>query len=96
MAAYFVFNYRVNNREGYQGYLAAVPKVLEAHGAEILAADFESEVIEGDAGHVTVVLRFKSKEAARAWYDSPDYQQIAALRTDNSDGIATLASAAGG
>lgn len=96
MAAYFVFNYRVNNQEAYQGYLAEVPKVLEAHGAEILAADFESEIVEGDAGHVTVVLRFPSKEAARAWYDSPEYQQIIALRTDNSEGIGTVASAAGG
>ena len=50
MAAYFVFNYRVNDQDAYQPYLAEVPKVLEAHGAEILAADFESEGIEGTQG----------------------------------------------
>ena len=95
MAAYFVFNYRVNDQDAYQPYLAEVPKVLEAHGAEILAADFESEGIEGDAGHVTVVLKFASKEAAREWYHSPEYQKIIALRTANSDGIAAIANAAG-
>ena len=96
MAAYFVFNYRVNDQAAYQPYLAEVPRVLEAHGAEILAADFESEAIEGDAGHVTVVLKFPSKEAARKWYQSPEYQEIIALRTDNSEGIAAIATAVGG
>jgi uncharacterized protein (DUF1330 family) len=95
MAAYFVFNYRINDQEAYNPYLAEVPKTLEAHGAEILVADFESEVIEGDAGHVSVVLRFPSKEAARKWYESVEYQKIVRSRTDNSVGIATLVNAAG-
>lgn len=95
MAAYFVFNYRVTDLEGYKPYLGVVPAILESHGAEILAADFESEAVEGDPGHVTVVLKFPSKEAARKWYDSPEYQEIIGLRTDNSEGIGALASAAG-
>lgn len=95
MAAYFVFNYRIDDQEGYKPYLAGVPSTLQAHGAEILAADFESERIEGDAGHVTVVLKFPSKEAAENWYQSSEYQEIIALRTDHSDGIAAIADAAG-
>jgi uncharacterized protein (DUF1330 family) len=66
-----------------------------AHGAEIVVADFESEAIEGDPGHVTVVLKFASKKAARGWFDSPEYQEIIGLRTDNSSGIAVLTNAAG-
>ena len=38
-------------------------------------------------GAVTIVLRFSSKEAARTWYDSPEYQAIVGLRTDNTDGF---------
>ena len=95
MEAYFVFNYRITDQEAYGPYLEEVPKTLEAHGAEILVADFESEVIEGDAGHVSVVLKFPSKAAARNWYDSAEYQAILRLRTDNSAGIATLVNAAG-
>lgn len=95
MAAYFVFNYRIDDREAYNPYLAEVSKTLEAHGADILAADFESETVEGDAGHVTVVLRFPSKEAAKNWYRSDEYQKIIRIRTDNCFGIATLADAAG-
>lgn len=89
--AYFVFNYRISNREAYNNYLAQVPKTLEAHNARIVIADFASESIEGEAGEVTVVLKFDSKAAAKGWYDSPAYQEIIGLRTDNSDGIATLA-----
>lgn len=96
MAAYIVFNYRINDQESYNPYLAGVPSTLEAHGAEILAADFESEAMEGDAGHVTVVLRFPSKESARNWYQSPEYQKIVGMRTSNCDGIAVMANAAGG
>lgn len=95
MSAYLVFNYRINDREAYDPYLAAVPSILEAHGAEILAADFESEAVEGDAGHVTVVLRFPSKEAAKGWYDSPEYQEVIGLRLDNCDGLAVLANGVG-
>ena len=57
MSAYFVFNYQISNREAYDPYLAEVPKTLEAHGAEILAADFESEVIEGKPPRARQITR---------------------------------------
>ena len=95
MAAYMVFNYRITDQAAYKPYLAKVGDTLNAHGAEVLVADFESEAIEGDAGHVTVVLKFASKDAARGWFESPEYQEIIALRTDNSTGIAVLTNAAG-
>lgn len=96
MAAYMVFNYRITDQDAYKPYLGQVVDTLKAHGAEIVVADFESEAIEGDPGHVTVVLKFASKEAARGWFDSPEYQAIIGLRTDNSTGIAVLTNAAGG
>jgi len=95
MSAYFVFNYQINNREAYAPYLAEVPKTLELHGAEILAADFESEAVEGDARQVTIVLKFPSKEAAKKWYQSTEYQRIIGLRLSNSTGISALANGVG-
>jgi uncharacterized protein (DUF1330 family) len=94
MEGYFVFNYCINDREAYEPYLSQVMQTLIAHDAEILVADFESEKIEGDAGHVTVVLKFSSKETANKWYHSPEYQKIIKLRTAHCDGIAVLAGAA--
>ena len=64
---------------------------LAAHGAEILVADYGSEVVEGKPASVTIVVKFSSKEAARAWYDSPEYQAIVRVRTDNTEGFLILA-----
>lgn len=63
---------------------------LGAHGAEVLVADYASESEEGSPGPVTVMVRFESKEAARAWYESDGYQTAMALRTASSEGTAVL------
>jgi uncharacterized protein (DUF1330 family) len=91
MAGYFVANYTITNLAGYKEYLAAVGPVLEAHGAENIVIDRDSELLEGSAGQVTVVLRFATKSAAEAWYESPEYQAIRHLRTDNTEGIGVIA-----
>ena len=38
-----------------------------------------------------MILRFASKAAARAWYNSPGYQEIVLLRTENNTGTVVLA-----
>ena len=91
MAGYFVANYKITSQAGYQEYLAAVGPVLEAHGVERIVVDRGCELLEGSAGQVTVVLRFATKAAARAWYDSPEYRAIRHLRTDSTEGIAVIA-----
>ena len=91
MAGYFVANYKITDQAQYKEYLAAVGPSLAAHGAERVIVDRDSELLEGSAGQVTVVLRFPSKAAARAWYDSPEYQAIVHLRTDSSEGVGVLA-----
>ena len=91
MAGYFVANYTITNQAGYREYLAAVGPTLTAHGAESIVVDRDSELLEGSAGRVTVVLRFATKAAAKAWYESSEYQAIRHLRTDNTEGIAAIA-----
>jgi len=39
---------------------------------------------------VLVVIAFPDRDAARAWYDSPAYQEILPLRTRNSDGVTLI------
>ena len=90
MAGYIVVNYQITNPKGYEPYVPAVMPTLEAHGAEVLVADSESEVLEGNPASITVILKFESKDAARAWYESPEYREVINLRTDNSDGTAVL------
>jgi uncharacterized protein (DUF1330 family) len=91
MAGYFVANYTITSQAEYKKYLAAVGPTLEAHGAEGIVIDRNCELLEGSAGQVTVVLRFATKSAAQAWYQSPEYQAIKHLRTDNTEGIGVIA-----
>ena len=90
MTAYFIASYRVTNPTGYEPYVPAVIPTLQAAGCEVLAADYASQPIEGAPGEVTVILKFASKGAAMTWYNSPEYQAIKHLRTDNSEGAAVL------
>ena len=91
MAAYLIANYKITNPEGYQAYPAAVGPTIFAHGGEILVAGPGSAPIEGNPDPVTVVLKFPSMDALRGWYDSPEYQEIVHLRTDNSEGSIVFA-----
>jgi uncharacterized protein (DUF1330 family) len=91
MAGYFIANYTITNQAEYKQYVAAVGPSLEAHGAERVVVDRDCERLEGSAGQVTVVLRFATKAAAKAWYESPEYQAVRHLRTDNTEGIGVIA-----
>ena len=90
MTAYFIASYRITDPAGYGSYVPAVMPTLLAADCEVLAADYASQAIEGSPGEVTVILKFASKDAALAWYNSPEYQAIKHLRTDHSEGTAVL------
>ena len=91
MAGYFVANYTITNQAEYKKYLEAVGPSLKAHNAESVVVDRDSDMLEGSAGQVTVVLRFATKAEATAWYESPEYKAIRHLRTDNTEGIGVIA-----
>ena len=91
MAAYLVGNLKVTNLEGFTKYRELVAKTIADHGGEYVVADANSVSVEGNPEHLSVVLKFDSMEALQGWYDSPEYQDILALRTDNSEGIITFA-----
>lgn len=93
MAAYLIANYRITNPEAYAAYPPAVAPTLAAFGGELLVADFDSELVEGGAYPVSIILKFPSRDAARAWYDSPEYQAVIGLRTDNTEGLLVFADA---
>lgn len=84
MSGYVVASYQVSNPDAYPEYVQKVIPTLQAHNAEILVADYESEAVEGDCQHVTVVIKFESVEAAKKWYNSPEYQEVLPLRLDNT------------
>ena len=91
MAAYFIAQYVVNDADGYREYQAGAGPTIAAHGAELVAFDVAAESIEGDApGPQTVVLKFESTEAAKAWYNSDEYQAVVGKRLAATSGFAVI------
>ena len=88
-----IVSYDVVDEERYKDYVPGVTPLLAKHGAEILVADFESRVLEGDRRGVYVVLRFESEEAAAAFYNDPDYQPVKKIRLESTvNGNSVIAS----
>ncbi len=92
MAAYFVALGRIHDQERFAKYLEGVMPTLAAHQAEPLVVEDTAEVLEGDAAFPRlIVIKFASKDAARAWYNSPEYQAAAEHRRASSDHVFYLA-----
>ena len=91
MAAYLVFHNRTRNAEKLQEYLSKVNETLASYNTETLVFDENSEVIEGDTNLPrTVVVKFDSRDATMAWYNSPAYQKVLPLRLEATEGYAVL------
>jgi uncharacterized protein (DUF1330 family) len=91
MAAYFIAQYVVNDPKLYGEYQAAAGKTIAASGGEVVAFDVAAETIEGTPpGPQTVIVKFESSEAAKAWYHSPEYQAALPKRLAATEGFAIL------
>lgn len=84
MSAYMLAIYDITDPEAYEPYVPGVIPLLQKHGAEILVADYEAQVLEGETGSTYVVLRFESEEAALAWYNDPAYEDVKKIRMNSS------------
>jgi len=86
MTAYVISRVRIDDAEGMAQYLQEVPPVVAAHGGEYVVRTADVTPLEGDWSHDrVVVLRFPDVAAAQAWYDSPDYAGLRALRQQASE-----------
>ena len=91
MAAYFIAQYVVNDPDLYREYQGGASPTIQAHGAELVAFDVAAETMEGTPpGPQTVVLKFESTEAAKAWYESEEYQAVVGKRLAATEGFAVL------
>jgi uncharacterized protein (DUF1330 family) len=64
-------------------YLENVEATVAPHGGKWLAQG-PVDVIEGAWPGAVVLMEFPSREAATAWYNSPEYQAILPFRTGNA------------
>ena len=86
-AAYVLAEITITNPDGYKEYTTIVPATIEKYGGKFLVRGGKATVLEGDWPEKRrVVLEFPSAEAARKWWDSPEYEKPKALRRANSEG----------
>ena len=71
-------------------YLERIDATMAPYGGRFLVHGGTVTPLEGTWDGDLVVLEFPDAAAARAWYDSPAYQEILALRTEHSASIACL------
>ena len=91
MPAYIVVNCEVTDPVKYEQYKAMASAAIARHGGRYLARGGATAVLEGDwQPNRVVVLEFSSLDAAKAFYDSPEYVEARAVRASaaNMDIIA--------
>jgi uncharacterized protein (DUF1330 family) len=77
MSAYMVFTRdKTLDQNELNLYSKEVPATLAGHEVKILALYGRHEDLEGDSTEGTVILEFPSIEAAKAWYDGPEYRKV--------------------
>ena len=87
MPAYVIIETDIHDAGQYQRYEATAPGVIAAGGGRYIARGGGLAVLEGDwRPKRLVVLEFEDLDAAKRWYDSPDYHEARRLR----EGAATL------
>ena len=87
MPAYVIVETDVHDAEQYEQYRAAARGAIAAGGGRFVVRGGEMAVLEGDwRPKRLVVLEFEDLDAAKRWYDSPEYQDAKRLR----EGAATL------
>lgn len=91
MSVYIVAQLRFTDRRSYDRYQARFPQVFAASRGRLLAADETPKVLEGHwQGEKLVLIEFPDELSARAFLQSPAYQNIAADRKKGADTLALL------
>lgn len=82
---YWIGHVSVHNPEGYKEYVAANAAPIAKFGGKFLVRAGQYEVRGGPKRQRHVVLEFPSFAAAKACYDSPEYQAAAKIRDANAE-----------
>jgi uncharacterized protein (DUF1330 family) len=80
-AAYIIADVTVTDAEKMAAYRIWSTKAMQEHGAEVLVRGGDFEVLEGPwTPSRIVLLKFKDRDAAKAFYASETYSHARTLR----------------
>ncbi|NLU72710.1 DUF1330 domain-containing protein [Streptomyces sp. HNM0575] len=87
MSAYVISEVSVLDEEKAAVYRELAAASIESYGGRYLSRGQRPEAVEGEwpGGAMLIVLEFPDMEAARRWYDSPEYAEALALRATALD-----------
>lgn len=81
MAAYVIAFATVKDATKMQEYAGAAVPTAVAAGGEVVARGKVVDTLAGSfRAERCVVVKFESAAAARAWYESPEYQRLIPVR----------------
>ena len=81
MSAYVIADVEVLDSAAYEAYRQKVPATIAAFGGRYLVRGGALTVLEGDwSPKRCVILEFPSMAQLQAWYDSPAYVPLRAIR----------------
>ncbi len=82
---HFIAQLTIDDADRYHDYEMGFFPILKAHGGEFITFDDNVTLLEGEeiSGR-TVIIRFESEEACLAWWNSPEYQELAEHRRASS------------
>ena len=74
MSGYVIANVQVTDPAQYEEYKKWSTAAMQAHNAEVCVRGGQVAVLEGDwAPERIEILKFPTFEAAKAFYDTPEY-----------------------
>ena len=86
--AYIVARIQVSDWRRYGEYVKHTPRVIAQFGGRFIVRGGAATVLEGaDDGLRTVIIEFPSLDQAKAFYASPEYAAVKALRQGAGTGI---------
>ena len=90
---YMIFTEDVKDEAAMGEYSGgALPTIIQGGGKPIVV-ERNVETLEGSwHGTVTIILEFESVDAAKSWYNSPEYQAVIGKRHAAADTNAVVVS----
>ena len=81
MSAYIIVEVEVKDPVKYEDYKKLTPASISAYGGRFIVRGGKAELIEGkQEPKRIVVLEFENSERAKAWWNSPEYNDAKKLR----------------
>ena len=91
MAAYFIaFRDTMKDAARYAAYQQKAGPSLAGREMKVLAANGALTPIEGQCPDGVVIIEFPSVQAAKDWYESPEYQAAVGERLAATEGRAVI------